>query len=155
MATLYEIDQAIIECLDMETGEIVDAERLDALEMERNDKIESVACWYKNLVADAQAYKAEKEAFAEREKAAMKKAEGLKNWLAYALNGQKFSTWRCAVSFRKSEMVEITDESLIPLEMKTEKITYTPNKTAIKEAIKAGNLVSGCQLVERQNAQIK
>lgn len=155
MANLYEINQAIIECLDFETGEILDAERLDALQMERNSKIEGVACWIKNLSADAIAFKAEKDAFAEREKAALKKIESLKNWLSWALEGQKFSTWRCAVSFRKSEAVEIEDETLIPPEMKTEKITYTPNKTAIKEAIKAGNEIAGCKLVERINPTIK
>ena len=155
MPNLYEIDQAIMECLDFETGEILDAERLDALQMERNSKIEGVACWIKNLTADAIAYKAEKEAFAEREKKALKKAEDLKAWLAGALDGQKFSTWRCAVSFRKSEAVEIMDEALLPSELKTEKITYSPNKTAIKEAIKAGQEIPGAQLVERLNASIK
>lgn len=155
MPNLYEIDQAIMGCIDYETGEILDAERLDALQMERQDKVESVALWIKNLSADALAYKAEKEAFAEREKAALKKVESLKSWLAGALDGQKFSTWRCAVTFRKSEAVEIEDEGMLPLEMKTEKITYTPNKTAIKEAIKAGQEISGAKLVERLNATIK
>ena len=78
MASLYEIDQAIMECLDWETGEILDAERLNALQMERQDKVESVALWIKNLSADAIAYKAEKDAFAEREKATLKKIESLK-----------------------------------------------------------------------------
>ena len=155
MPNLYEIDQAIMECLDFETGEILDAERLDALQIERASKIEGVACWIKNLSADALAYKAEKEAFAEREKKAMKKVEDLKAWLAGALDGQKFSTWRCAVTFRKSEAVEIADESLLPPELKTEKITYTPNKTAIKEAIKAGEEIPRCKLVERMNPTIK
>lgn len=155
MASLYEIDQAILECLDIETGEIIDSARLDALQMERQDKVESVALWIKNLSADALAYKAEKEAFAEREKKALKKVEDLKAWLAGALGGEKFSTWRCAVSFRKSEAVEIDDEALLPHELKTEKITYTPNKTAIKEAIKAGQEISGARLVERLNASIK
>lgn len=155
MASLYDIDQAIMECIDWESGEILDSERLDALQMERASKIEGVACWIKNLSADALAYKAEKEAFAEREKKALKKVEDLKAWLAGALGGEKFSTWRCAVSFRKSEAVEIEDESLLPPELKTEKITYTPNKTAIKEAIKAGQEISGARLVERLNASIK
>lgn len=155
MPNLYEIDQAIMECIDNETGEILDSARLDALQMERNSKIENVACWIKNLSADALAYKAEKEAFAEREKKALKKAEELKAWLAGVLEGQKFSTWRCAVSFRKSEAVEITDEGSIPREMLTEKITYSPNKTVIKEAIKAGQEIAGAQLVERLNASIK
>lgn len=155
MPNLYEIDQAIMACIDYETGEILDAERLDALQIERASKIEGVACWIKNLSADALAYKAEKEAFAEREKKALKKADDLKAWLAGALDGQKFSTWRCAVTFRKSEAVEIADEALLPPELKTEKITYTPNKTAIKEAIKAGQEIPGAQLVERLNASIK
>lgn len=155
MASLYEIDQAIMACLDFETGEILDADRLNALQMERQDKVESVALWIKNLAADAIAYKAEKDAFAEREKAALKKIESLKNWLSCALEGQKFSTWRCAVTFRKSEAVEIEDEAMLPPEMKTEKITYSPNKTAIKEAIKAGTEIPGCKLVERMNPTIK
>lgn len=155
MASLYEIDQAIMECLDFETGEILDAERLDALQMERQEKVESVALWIKNLSADAIAYKAEKDAFAEREKAALKKIESLKAWLAGALDGQKFSTWRCAVTFRKSEAVEIEDDCTLPQYLLTERVTYTPNKTAIKEAIKAGEEIAGCKLVERMNPTIK
>ena len=155
MASLYEIDQAILECLDFETGEILDAERLNALQMERQEKVESVALWIKNLSADAVAYKAEKDAFAEREKAALKKIESLKNWLSWALEGQKFSTWRCAVTFRKSEAVEIEDDCNLPQYLLNEKVTYTPNKTAIKEAIKAGEEIPGCKLVERMNPTIK
>lgn len=155
MANLYEIDQAIMACIDYETGEILDVERLDALQMERQEKVESVALWIKNLSADAVAYKAEKEAFAEREKAALKKIESLKNWLSWALDGQKFSTWRCAVTFRKSEAVEIEDDCKLPQYLLNEKVTYTPNKTAIKEAIKAGEEIAGCKLVERMNPTIK
>ena len=33
--TLYEIDNAILSCTDQETGEIIDQEALDALQMER------------------------------------------------------------------------------------------------------------------------
>ena len=43
--TIFEIDEAILECVDLETGEIIDAERLDALQMERDKKIENVALW--------------------------------------------------------------------------------------------------------------
>ena len=35
MRALYEIDQAILDCVDLETGEILDSDRLDALQMER------------------------------------------------------------------------------------------------------------------------
>lgn len=64
----------------------------------------------KNLLSDADAFKAEKDAFAEREKAARNKAENLKQWLSMALDGQKFSTSKVQISFRNSESVEIEDE---------------------------------------------
>lgn len=155
MASLYEIDQEIMQCLDMETGEIIDPERLNALQMERNSKIENVALWIKNLQADANAYKAEKDAFAEREKKALAKIDSLKKWLAMACDGQKFNTWRCAVAFRKSEKVEIFDETKIPQELLKATCVVTPDKAAIKEALKAGEIIEGCALVTSMNPTIK
>lgn len=161
--SLWEIDREIRACIEMEdgdflnteTGEIISFERLNALQMEQNRKIENIACAIKNYSAAAAALKAEKEELEKREKRALKKVEGLKSWLTVALHGEKFTTSRCAVSFRRSEAVEITEESSLPKEMLIEKITYSPNKTAIKEAIKAGQEIPGAQLVERLNASIK
>ena len=155
MANLYLIDQAITECLDAETGEIIDPERLDALFMERSLKIENVALWVKNLLSDAEAIKAEKDALADREAKCRKKAEDLKLWLAKALGGEKFSTARCAVSFRKSTRLEVTDPDSIPAELMVETITTKPDAAAIKALLKEGNLVGGCRLVENLNTQIK
>ena len=155
MANLYEIDLGILECLDAETGEIIDPERLDALFMERNQKIENVALWVKNLLSDAEAIKAEKEALADREAKCRKKADDLKIWLAKALEGQKFNTARCAVSFRKSTRLEVLDPDSIPAELMVETITTKPDATRIKALLKEGNLVGGCRLVENLNTQIK
>lgn len=152
---LYQIDQAILECLDMETGELIDPERLENLQMERSQKIENVACWIKNLTAEADAIKAEKDNLADREARCRKKAEDLKLWMASALNGQKFSTAKCAVTFRKSEKVNIQDESLVPNQFLNITYSYKPDRQAIRQAIKAGQEVSGCNLVECLNAQIK
>lgn len=155
MASLYAIDQEILACCDFETGEVIDPERLESLSMERNQKIENVACWVKNLLSDAEAIKAEKEVLAEREARCRKKADSLKKWLAEALGGQKFSTAKCAVSFRRSETVEIADVALIPPELLRTKTTVEPNKTAIKALLKDGQEVVGCCLVENQNINIK
>ena len=157
--TIYEIDQAIMECVDLETGEIIDTEQLDKLQIERDTKLENVACWIKELKAEAEALKAEKQALAERQKVAENKMESLKKWLAYALQGEKFKTPKCAISFRKSEAVEVTDEGLNNL-MKEhdELLTYKapePNKTAIKQAIKDGLNVAGVQLVQNTSTIIK
>ncbi len=155
MANLYQIDQGILECLDFETGEIIDPERLESLQMERNQKIENVACWVKNLLSDAEAIEAEKEALADREAKCRKKADDLKKWLGTALAGQKFSSARCAVSFRRSEQVEILDENIIPQDLMVQTISFMPDKRAIKELLKAGQEIGGCRLVENQNVQIK
>lgn len=155
MASLYEIDQEIMMCVDQETGEIIDPERLDALQMARNDKVEAVALWIKNLQADANAFKAEKDAFADRERKALAKIDSLKKWLTMACDGQKFTTWRCAISFRKSERVEIADESKIPQDYLTCKTKIEPDKAAIKEALKDGEIIEGCALVTHYNPNIK
>ena len=157
--TIYEIDQAIMECVDLETGEIIDTEQLDKLQMEREEKLENIACWIKDLNAEAEAIKTEKQILANRQKVAENKAESLKKYLAYALDGQKFSTAKCAVSFRNTESVEITPEGLEAL-MKEhdELLTYKapePNKTAIKQAIKDGLNVAGVQLVQNISTIIK
>ena len=39
MASLYEIDRSIMECVDMETGEIIDPGKLESLKMERRAKV--------------------------------------------------------------------------------------------------------------------
>ena len=156
---LYEIDNAILECIDMETGEVIDAEKLDALNMERDAKIENVVLWIKDLKAEAEAIKAEKLALAERQKVAENKMESLKKWVAYALGGQKFSTAKCVVSFRNTESVEVTEEGLENLmNDHDELLTYKapePNKKAIKDAIKDGLSVAGVQLVQNVSTIIK
>ena len=148
--TIYEINEGILNCIDPETGEIIDIDKLNELELERDAKIENVACWIKELKAEAEAIKAEKLALAERQRVAENKAESLKKWLAYALQGEKFKTAKCSVSFRKTESVEVTDEGLSNL-MKEhdELLTYKapePNKKAIKDALKDGLSVEGVRL---------
>lgn len=157
MANLYMIDQEILACVDVETGEIIDPERLDNLLMERNTKIENVALWVKNLESDAAAYDAEKAAFTARAEKARAKAEKLRAWLARACDGQNFATGKCEISFRKSESVEVVDKTKIPAEFirTTTSTTTAPDKVAIKKAIKSGQAISGCTLVEKFNTKIQ
>jgi hypothetical protein len=155
MAKLYEINQEIEACIDTETGEILDYERLNALQIEREEKIQGVALAVKNLLSDANAISQEVTTLAEREAKCRKKAESLKGWLAYVLAGEKFSTAKCTVSFRKSTAVSITDAEAIPEEFVKIETTKSPNKAAIKKALQNGGFVAGCTLVENLNTQIK
>ena len=52
MATLYEINQDILDCIDLETGEVFDLDKLQNLQMEKNEKIENIALLIKNLKSD-------------------------------------------------------------------------------------------------------
>lgn len=151
--TIYEIDAAMLECIDPETGE-VDAEQLEALNMLREQKIENAALWLKNLKSDITELKAEKKAFEDRIRSKQSKIDGLTAYLMAALDGQKFETPKCAISYRKSESVNITDLSKIP----TDYLRFAPaeaDKTAIKAAIKAGESIDGAEIVQKTSMQIK
>lgn len=151
---LYEIDQTILNCIDLETGEIIDTEQLDKLTMEREAKLENVACWIKELKAEAEALKAEKMAFAKRQQVAENKMESLKKYLAYALDGNAFKSTRASVTFRKSQAVEIADIYKLDENYLRYKEPEA-DKTAIKEAIKQGKTVAGATLVENTSVIIK
>lgn len=155
--TLYELDKAIadFELEVNEDGEVLNIDELDELQMARNDKIEGISLWVKNLEAEKEAVKHEKDNFADREKRLGKKIESLKGYLTYALDGQKFSTPKVAVSFRKSESVLVKDKYLIPDNYMNLSVVREPNKTAIKNALKRGEEIMGVELLEKRNISIK
>ena len=111
MRALYEINQEILDCVDLETGEILDVEKLDALQMEREAKLEGVALWVKDLRAEAAAVKEEADKLTARKKALDNKIEGLKTWLLFALDGQKLKTPRCNVYQTHNQRVTVADEA--------------------------------------------
>ena len=159
---LYAIDQAILDLVDPETGEILDYEAFSELKMAREEKIEGMALWHKNLTAEADAIRAEEINLATRRKDLEKKADSLKKYLSEILEGTKFSTARVACSFRKSKSVEIPDEAEFIRTMQEtqhfEYLKYSPptvNRTEVTNAIKAGQTVPGAQLVEKNNLSIK
>ena len=152
--TLYDIDQEIMSCVDMETGEVIDTEKLDYLQMERDKKLENIGLWIKDLKAEADAIKAEIQNLQNRKKASDNKAESLKNYLEYALNGQKFKTARLSVSYRKSESVNVTDLNAIDPDY----LTWpdpVPMKAEIKKALKDGKEIHGVELVTKTSVQVR
>lgn len=156
--TLFELNKAIAEFdlqVDEETGEVLNIDDLDALNLAKETKIENIGLWVKNLEAEKEAVKHEKDNFADREKRLGKKIESLKGYLGYALQGQKFSTPKVAVSFRKSESVLVKDEYLVPDKYCEFTMVRKPNKTNLKKALKDGEEIMGVELVEKQNVNIK
>ena len=151
---LFEINQEIMSCVDTETGELLDEEKFAALQIDMQDKLEGLGCWIKNLEADAAALKAEEQAFAERRKSVERQITNKKQYLSNFLDGEKFETLRVKISFRKSESLEVSEEAKIPEEFLKYKEPEV-NKVDLKKAVKAGLVLDGVQLVQKQNIQIK
>lgn len=150
---LYEINKAMQECINLETGEI-DLELFEKLQLAKDEKIENVALWIKNISSDVEGMENEKKAFEERIKATKNKVIALKTYLEMALNGEKFQTAKCSITFRKSKSVTVLDVSKLDKDY----LKYadpTPDKTAIKKAIESGVTIAGASLVENLNVQIK
>ena len=158
---LYEINEAIqnafIAAID-EQGEIIgeqlDLELLENLEMARNEKIENLALFVKNLTAESEAYKREKDIFAQREKSARNKAERLKLYLTSVLQGESVKSDKGAVGFRNSERIIIDADAHIP-ELYLKYKDPEPDKSALKKAIKSGVEIDGVSVVNMLNINIK
>lgn len=155
---LYEINEQIQSCMliDEETGEVIgiDEKQIEQLIGRRDEKIQSLALWYKNLSAEATALKAEKNNFAKREKNAENKAESIKKFLDGFLNGEKFKSTQVNISYRNSEMVVIDDIAEID-KLYLEYAEPTADKRSIKKAIESNVDVVGAHIEMKENIQIK
>ena len=162
MANLFEIDAEIESCIKLEsgdfvnteTGEIIDIAALDALKMERDKKVRNIACWIRNLDAEIKGLEEQEKTFRSRKTAKKNKMEQLKSYLAAYLNGKKWENKEVVVSWRKSESVEVTDMKQLSsyyLRYKEPEV----NKTLLKADLKAGVVLNGAELVTKNNMSVK
>ncbi len=159
---IYQIDAAITECVDAETGEILDLDKLMELSMEREKKIENIALWIKNDLAEAKAIREEEKTLAARRQSFERAAENKQNYLNSVLNGEKFSTPRCAISYRKTTSVEVSDMGAVVAWMLANghdgEVTYnapTVSKTDLAPLLKNGEKVDGASLVYAMSMGVK
>ena len=163
---LYEINseyRAILDkCLEFaeqNSGEIPQefSDKLDAIEMDRDKKIENCLLYYKNEKAMAEAIKREIDTLSARSLAHSHNADWIKGYLAHGVPaGQKMEFPGGKISWRKSTSVEIMFPEEIPEKfMSIIPERKEPDKIAIKAAITVGASVSGAQLVESNHIQLK
>lgn len=155
--SLYD---ALMASADEETGEVdislvnALAERQEAWE----DKAVAVACVYRSLDEDAARVGREIERLTAMKKRLERERDRVKEGLSAAftaLGVEKVKGMYADISFRASEQTIIDNADAVPEEYMTVNTTYTPNKTAIREAIKAGKEVPGAHLEQKKNIQIK
>ena len=164
MRPLYEIDAAILAAVDQETGEILDIEKLNALQMEREHKLEGVALWIKDLRAEAAAVKEEADKLTARKKSMDNKIDGLKVWLLNALAGEKLKTPRCNVYQTHNTKVNVIDEQSVVNYIQTHykepeqflKFALPEiRKDALKAELKDGKEIPGAALEPTESVVIK
>lgn len=159
MASLYELTGSAFELqMLLESGDIDEDTYKDTLEsLDINAKIESVCKVIRNLTAEAEAYKAEKDRLAERQKTAENGIKRLKDSLLhYMLTTEQTKVKQGVFSVRinRSASVNITDPLVIPpdyLKFSEPQI----NKAEIKKVLQSGDEIPGAELVTNESIVIR
>lgn len=157
---LYEIQVALDEALsnlsvDEDTGEVCGMEAVETLQLEKKEKTLGIGKFIKSLEAECKAIKEELTCLNNRLYSRTRKIERLNKLIAdYMPIGEKYEDSQCALSWRRSEAVEILDIKKLDYPYYREEVIVTPDKKAIKEAIKKGNVVEGATILQRWNLQI-
>jgi len=124
-----------------------------------SDKADAT-CWViDHLRAQANYRAAQAKRLADIAKADQASADALETSLLYVLTrlqpeAKRFSFPNHEITSRKSLIVEITDLDKITAEWLVVKTTTTPDKNAIKDAIKKGTKVEGAAVINRINWKI-
>jgi hypothetical protein len=164
--SLYEIDsiygQLLAECresAEQNNGEISPdlAMRFEAVEMQRDIKIENTLKYQKNESGVALMLLNEIEAMNKRLKIHENNAAWAKAYLAAIVKpGEKLEYGCGRISWRSSKSVNILDANKIPAEyQRIVPARVEPDKIAIGEALKIGQKVEGAELLEKKSIQIK
>ena len=154
-------------CEMIDNGEMPEEavwDTLDALQGDLQEKLDNIACIYKQTMYEAAIMKAEEQSIHKRRQAKEAFSERLKAYMENAMAAvgmSKVETARNLLSFRKSEKVKIDDEAYFVqwaqaynpdlLSFKTPE----PNKTVIKKIIASGQAIEGCRIEKCNNLQIK
>lgn len=160
---LYEIPGALRDLLDRldadpDTGE-VDGDALAAYaeyQGQAAGKLEGTACYVRELEAEADAIKAEEDRLAKRRKALENKSSRLKTYMMPALEamGGKVKGVMASVRIGKSQGVTVFDLDALPDAFKRVKTTLAPDKVALKNALKSGEVIPGAALEDRKSVVI-
>lgn len=159
---LYKITDALQEALDAvyvdEEGVLHGWADYEAVTFDWETKAEALACYIKQLQAEAHDLQDEEDALYERRQAKERKAARLIHYLAQnitAAGRTRFETSRVDCRFRRSSHVEVSDVESLPAEFINERVTKTPNKVAIRSFIEKGGELPGCEIREITRLNIK
>ena len=161
MKTLFEITQEVIELASLlEEGEFTPEleQQLAITREELENKSINYARVIKQVESDVLTIEKEMSRLLDLKDAKTKVIDRMKESVSNAMQlfkVEKIETPLIKLSFRKSEVLTIEDETKINKIFIKTKETKTIDKAKIKALIKAGHIVKGAKIVEKQNLQIK
>lgn len=159
MTKLYEITERHEKALRELSGLGFDADTIadtmEGLEGELIEKSKSVAAYFQNLDADVQAMKDAEARISKRRKTLEKESNGLKEYLRINMEKSgisKIESPEFTVTLRApAKKVEVYDQKSLPSEFIKTVTTESPDKNAIKRALKEGD-VEGARLVDGKSS---
>lgn len=156
---LYKINESIESLIDQETGEIYNPELLKMLQAKKEETVEQLALFYKNLNAEAEAVESEQKKLKARVERLRHTAESIKKSVAEALSGENFSTSKVEIKFRKTLAKVVVEDGFIPWALENaddllRHIPPEPNKELIKQRIKSGEAIEYINLVQGKSMSI-
>ncbi len=158
---LYEINKMLQSVLDdnvdPETGEILDTidfEVIEALELQRDIKVENLALWWRNLTAEVAMLKAEEARLNTIRTRKTKQADRIKQYLSDTLQGEKFNRNTVDIRFTSSTSVVVDPHAELD-ERYYKQAKPTVDKFFLKQVLSAGEQIAGAKLVTKKNIQIK
>ena len=162
---LYELNQNfnnLIEVLENTEDENIKElikKSMDQLTLETNEKIENIIKYIKNLEAEAEALEKESKRLNDRKIKTLKKVDNLKGYLkdfTSSLESKKYNTGIFNISIRKNAAaIIIENDFLVPDEFCKTEIIRKVDKIALKEKLKAGEVIEGVKLQQSESIIIK
>ena len=159
---IYEIKESYEQLQQFMADGLVDDEvfrdTLESIEGNLEEKLEGYGLVIKNIEALANGYKAEADRLNNRHKEVVANIDKLKDRISVTLqtmNIPKMDTEHFRYSFRKSDSLNVFDESKIPDQFIKSEVVTSVNKADLKKAMKGGLVVNGAEIIERQNLQFK
>ena len=160
---LYEIPEEYRKVLegvqvDEETGEILGTDALVEFAGDLNETIKNTGLYLFELDSEAQQIDAQIKRLKARKDGMKRRADTLKNLMLDAMTSsglKKVSDPLVTVYLRKSTATIVDDMDILPKDLIRVKVETSPDLIAIGKKLKAGEVVPGAHLEERQNVNIK
>lgn len=154
---IHKIETQIDELLTNSGGELTP--EIEALIGEKEDRERWLENATKRLInerAQLEGVKAEAKRVRELQAERERTIEGLENTIRKLLGeGNKSDLGFAKLSWRRSEALQVAEGAEDKLPDRFIVTSFAVDKKAVKEALKAGEELWGCELVERNNLQVK